>query len=367
MNNMITYTGIKFDPINPNIELINIKDIAHALSLICRANGHIKHFYSIAQHSINCALEAKARNYSIKVQLLLLLHDASEAYISDIIRPVKPHLTNYLNIEAKLQQTIYKKYINSELVEDDYNKIKEVDDDILMSELYILMNRDNLENHVNILCDANYEYMQFSDVEQTFIDMFNDLTSKIIESKVIKMEAKQTIITRRSVRKYSDKPIDRELIKEIIDVVRFAPTWKNCQGTRYHVLDNKDKLIELANMCTYEGSHNVKMISRCSSLVILTTKNVSGISYEKEYDDTNTIDWNIFDSGIAAQTLSLTAHDYGLGSVIVGVFKNDVVHKYCNLPEDEKVIALLPMGYPLDPSVKEGIRYETEELLTFID
>ena len=179
MNNMITYTGIKFDPINPNIELINIKDIAHALSLICRANGHIKHFYSIAQHSINCALEAKARNYSIKVQLLLLLHDASEAYISDIIRPVKPHLTNYLNIEAKLQETIYKKYINSELVEDDYNKIKEVDDDILMSELYILMNRDNLENHVNILCDANYEYIQFNDVEQTFIDMFNDLTSKL--------------------------------------------------------------------------------------------------------------------------------------------------------------------------------------------
>ena len=59
---------------------------------------------------INCAKEAKARNYSNRVILAALLHDASEAYISDIIRPVKVHLTNYLEIESMIMNVILQKY-----------------------------------------------------------------------------------------------------------------------------------------------------------------------------------------------------------------------------------------------------------------
>lgn len=55
-----------FDPLNPDLELVNITDIAHALSLLCRANGHFRNFYSVAQHSINCLEEAKERGYSEK-------------------------------------------------------------------------------------------------------------------------------------------------------------------------------------------------------------------------------------------------------------------------------------------------------------
>ena len=94
-----TYTGIMFDPLNPNADLINIADIAHALSMLCRANGHFKSFYSVGQHSINCMNEARTRNYSQRVQLACLLHDASEAYLSDITRPVKAELPRYREIE----------------------------------------------------------------------------------------------------------------------------------------------------------------------------------------------------------------------------------------------------------------------------
>ena len=87
-----TYTGIMFDPLNPDPELVNITDIAHALSLLCRANGHFRNFYSVAQHSINCMEEAKERGYSRKVQLACLLHDASEAYLSDVTRPIKQEI-----------------------------------------------------------------------------------------------------------------------------------------------------------------------------------------------------------------------------------------------------------------------------------
>ena len=65
-NFITTYTGIDFYIIDPHIDDINATDIAHALSLTCRANGHYKHFYSITQHSINCFKEAKARGYSKK-------------------------------------------------------------------------------------------------------------------------------------------------------------------------------------------------------------------------------------------------------------------------------------------------------------
>ena len=83
MSYITTYTGKHFDPIQPEPGLFDLTDISHALSLLCRGNGHMKHFYSVAQHSIACAEEAKARGYSARVQLGCLLHDASEAYLGD--------------------------------------------------------------------------------------------------------------------------------------------------------------------------------------------------------------------------------------------------------------------------------------------
>ena len=103
MSEIMTYTKKMFDPLHPNAELIDTEDIAHALSMLCRANGHFKSFYSVAQHSINCMKEAKARGYSERIQLACLLHDASEAYLSDVTRPVKAELPRYKEIEARSQ------------------------------------------------------------------------------------------------------------------------------------------------------------------------------------------------------------------------------------------------------------------------
>ena len=61
MSYITTFTGKHFGPIHPIPEKIDMKDIAHALSLICRANGHTRFFYSVAQHSIACCKEAKTR------------------------------------------------------------------------------------------------------------------------------------------------------------------------------------------------------------------------------------------------------------------------------------------------------------------
>ena len=94
-----TFSGIHMSPADPRPEEICIEDIAHALSLMTRANGHFPVFYSVAQHSLDCAAMAQAEGRSSREVLACLLHDASEAYLSDITRPVKGCLPEYRRIE----------------------------------------------------------------------------------------------------------------------------------------------------------------------------------------------------------------------------------------------------------------------------
>lgn len=79
-----TFSGKKFYPFDPRIEDIDIKDIAHSLSLICRYNGHCKYFYSVAEHCVRMVDIVSEEN-----KLWALLHDAAEAYIGDICIPIK--------------------------------------------------------------------------------------------------------------------------------------------------------------------------------------------------------------------------------------------------------------------------------------
>jgi hypothetical protein len=108
MNSWIsTYTGKTIDPFDPNPDDIDIIDIAHALSNICRFTGHCSAFYSVAQHCVLMAMAATGNN-----KRWALLHDASEAYICDISSPVKHHKSfqAYREAEANLQDCIYEKF-----------------------------------------------------------------------------------------------------------------------------------------------------------------------------------------------------------------------------------------------------------------
>ena len=97
-----TYTGIRFYPAQPDAEGICIEDIAHALSFLCRGNGHVSKFWSVAEHCIFCAREAAAREWPARLVLACLLHDASECYLSDVPRPFKKELPGYRVHEGRL-------------------------------------------------------------------------------------------------------------------------------------------------------------------------------------------------------------------------------------------------------------------------
>lgn len=178
---IITYTKLKFSPLACKPEDIEINDIAHALSLMCRANGHIKHFYSVAQHSINCAKEAKQRGLSAKLQLACLLHDASEAYLSDITRPIKRSLPQYQEFENILQSQIYCKFKLSDLTEQDFTDVKQIDDCLLYYELLELMDERIFDNEPFMASNPDFKQRDFIEVESEFVSLYKSLCFLIVD------------------------------------------------------------------------------------------------------------------------------------------------------------------------------------------
>ena len=175
MSTITTYRKLRFDPLNPAIETIDEYDIAHALSLLCRAGGHFAHFYSVAQHAINCASEAAARGYSRRVVLGCLLHDASEAYLSDITRPVKKHLPRYLEIEENLQNAIYRKWLTTPLTQEECALIREIDDTLLYHEFLNIMNEALFEEAPPLYADCTFGQRDFQSVENEFLSLLKTL------------------------------------------------------------------------------------------------------------------------------------------------------------------------------------------------
>jgi len=93
-NFMQVWTGGVYWPLDPRAEEVFIEDIAHALSMQCRYAGHVERFYSVGEHSVHVSHIVPPH-----MALLGLLHDATEAYLVDVPRPVKRHLLNYKEIE----------------------------------------------------------------------------------------------------------------------------------------------------------------------------------------------------------------------------------------------------------------------------
>lgn len=137
---MQTFTGKQFWPCDPRPEDVCLEDIAHALSLCCRFNGHCLHHYSVAQHSV-----LVSENVSAEFALYGLLHDAAEAYVCDVPRPLKPMLEGYAAIEAKVHAAICSRFGLSPVMP---AEVKRVDNAILVDEARSIMARPPADWHL---------------------------------------------------------------------------------------------------------------------------------------------------------------------------------------------------------------------------
>ena len=131
----------------------------------------------MAQHSINCVKEAKARGYSEQIQLACLLHDASEAYLSDVTRPVKAELPRYKEIEAPLQGMIWNKWLTETLRTHEIAQVFQIDDAILAHEFLNLMDTQIADPIPQIVSKPEFAFTGFDVCKQEFLSLFRKLTT----------------------------------------------------------------------------------------------------------------------------------------------------------------------------------------------
>lgn len=174
-NYITTYTGVHFEILNPKDEDFHIEDIAHALSMMIRANGHYPEFYSVAQHCLACAEEAKVRSYDQRIILACLLHDASEAYLSDLTRPVKKNILIYQQIEDQLQTRIYEHFLGTPLTKPEEKLVKNVDDAELYHEFLHFMDEELMKHPPLLVRNPVYEVRDMSEVEKEYLKLYKEL------------------------------------------------------------------------------------------------------------------------------------------------------------------------------------------------
>ena len=176
---IVTYTGVVMYPLAPQTSDFRIEDIAHALSLMTRANGHFIRFYSVGQHCIACSKEGEARGYSPLVCLALLLHDASEAYLSDITRPVKISLPNYVEIEKSLQKVMEQAFGLENLTDEDRELISSVDDAMLYYEFENLHKDGGFHKEYHLMGDHSLEFRNMQEVEMQYLEQYHKLIKRL--------------------------------------------------------------------------------------------------------------------------------------------------------------------------------------------
>lgn len=157
-NAICTFTGLYVDVSDPTPDQFCIEDIAHALSMQPRFGGHLPIFYSVAQHSMQCALDVP-EDFSIEA----LLHDASEAYLCDIPSPIKKLLPDYKKIERRIMKVIAEKFGFEYPLHD---IVKQADKYFLEKEWSVIKKNKG----------SKFKYMDHRTAEETFLDLFKVLT-----------------------------------------------------------------------------------------------------------------------------------------------------------------------------------------------
>lgn len=180
------------------------------------------------------------------------------------------------------------------------------------------------------------------------------------------MEIKECIETRRSVRRFTEEPIPPETIREIIRLTSCAPSWKNTQTPRYTIVTNKQIMERIADDCVLGFHYNTQTLTRCSALAVQSVvANISGMEKDGTATTSKGSAWEVFDAGISAQTFCLAAHALGVGTCIMGIFDDEKIAGEIDLPENQRVSALIALGYPAEtPNMPR--RKDVSELVRFL-
>jgi len=149
---------------------------------------------------------------------------------------------------------------------------------------------------------------------------------------------------RRSIRQYdTTRPIPDEVLNQVLEAVRWAPSWANTQC--WEVIVVKDPQVKEQLQACFNRNPALQAIVDAPVVIGLCGK-LQSSGFYKGQPTTKFGDWYMFDLGLATQTLCLAAQALGLGTVITGMFNIDMANAALKVPEGYQLVTLVPMGYP---------------------
>lgn len=177
------------------------------------------------------------------------------------------------------------------------------------------------------------------------------------------MDFDTVINARRSIRKFHNKKVERKHIEEMLQSAIMAPSWKNSQTARYYVIENEEMLTRIKAECL--PPFNAENVKEAPVLIVTSfIKNCSG--YDKTGEPSNELGnyWGAYDLGLHNQNLILKATELGLGTLILGIRKEDMFRKLLNIPTAEIIVSVIAVGYPnISPAVPK--RYQVSDITKF--
>lgn len=179
------------------------------------------------------------------------------------------------------------------------------------------------------------------------------------------MELMDIIRQRKSVRKYLDKPVEREKIVKCIEAARLAPSADNIQPWRFIIIDNQELKI---NFCRHVISGIFKptrFIERAPAIIVILAK-LNIIVHRIAKVATRT-DLHLIDIGIAGEHLVLRAQELGIGTCWINWFNVKKAQSFLQIPDKYRVISLIAMGYAGGRATKFKPDLPIEEIHFFND
>jgi len=173
----------------------------------------------------------------------------------------------------------------------------------------------------------------------------------------------ELVSSRRSVRKYLDKKISREMILQCLEAARLAPSAENAQPWRFLVIDDENIKSKFADE-VFSGIYSYSKFAAKAPVFILLMGHLDFIAHRVGKQIQN-ISFDLLDLGIAGEHIVLQAEDLGIGACWIGWFNTKKTRRFFKIPKKYKIVALLALGYSAHKRRREKRRKKLEEIVWF--
>lgn len=175
------------------------------------------------------------------------------------------------------------------------------------------------------------------------------------------MELHEAIMTRRSVRKFTDYIVTDEEISQLMHAAQWAPSWSNTQCWEFIIIRDRELVQKVAG--TFSETNPARKCSESASVLIACCAKSDLPGYREGAKRTKFDSWYMFDLGIAVQNIWLRAHELGLGTVVVGLMDHEKCAELLDVKVPYELVCILPVGKPVELKKEGPKRREITEFM----